>query len=259
MSEEIKETPSGELAQGEFKIKKKMKKLVPSSKDVAKVDMAKEEPKKEIKTEETKVEETKVENVKVEKPIIEKTENETDSPIEEVAIEDVKKEIEKTKEIVSDIKEKIKANPQIDLPENVEKLVSFMKETGGNVEDYVRLNKDYSKLEGEDLLKEYYSVSKPHLDNEDIDNLIDDNFAWEEDTDERTVRQIRLAYKEEIAKAKSFLQSSKDKYYEEIKLRPSVSQEQKQANDFFNRYNDEQQVIAQRHETFANKTIVLYI
>tara|TARA_R110000787_G_scaffold87458_6_gene186301 strand:- start:658 stop:1815 length:1158 start_codon:yes stop_codon:yes gene_type:complete len=258
MSEEIKETPSGELAQGEFKIKKKMKKLVPSSKDVAKVDMAKEEPKKEIKTEETKVEETKVENVKVEKPIIEKTENETDSPIEEVEIEDVKKEIEKTKEIVSDIKEKIKANPQIDLPENVEKLVSFMKETGGNVEDYVRLNKDYSKLEGEDLLKEYYSVSKPHLDNEDIDNLIDDNFAWEEDTDERTVRQIRLAYKEEIAKAKSFLQSSKDKYYEEIKLRPSVSQEQKQANDFFNRYNDEQQVIAQRHETFANKTKDLF-
>jgi len=258
MSEEIKETPSGELAQGEFKIKKKMKKLVPSSKDVAKVDMAKEEPKKEIKTEETKVEETKVENVKVEEPIIEKTENKTDSPIEEVEIEEVEKEIEKTKEIVSDIKEEIKANPQIDLPENVEKLVSFMKETGGNVEDYVRLNKDYSKLEGEDLLKEYYSVSKPHLDNEDIDNLIDDNFAWEEDTDERTVRQIRLAYKEEIAKAKSFLQSSKDKYYEEIKLRPSVSKEQKQANDFFNRYNDEQQVIAQRHETFANKTRDLF-
>jgi|TARA_B110000444_G_scaffold130098_1_gene122391 hypothetical protein len=258
MSEEINETPSGELAQGEFKIKKKMKKLVPSPKDVAKVDMAKEEPKKEIKTEETKVEETKVDNVKVEEPIIEKTENETDSPIEEVEIEDVEKEIEKTKEIVSDIKEEIKANPQIDLPENVEKLVSFMKETGGNVEDYVRLNKDYSKLEGEDLLKEYYSVSKPHLDNEDIDNLIDDNFAWEEDTDEKTVRQIRLAYKEEIAKAKSFLQSSKDKYYEEIKLRPSVSQEQKQANDFFNRYNDEQQVIAQRHERFANKTKDLF-
>ena len=257
MSEEIKETPSRELAQGEFKIKKKMKKLV-TNKDVAKINMAKEEPKKEIKTEETKVEETKVDDVKVEKPVIEKTENETVSPIEEIEIEDVEKKIEKTKEIVNDIKEEIKANPKIDLPENVEKLVSFMKETGGNVEDYVRLNRDYSKLEGEDLLKEYYNISKPHLDNEDIDNLIDDNFAWEEDTDERTVRKIRLAYKEENAKAKSFLQSSKDKYYEENKLSPSVSTEQKQANDFFNRYNDEQQVIKQRHERFADKTKDLF-
>ena len=133
-----------------------------------------------------------------------------------------------------------------------------MKQTGGSVEDYVKLNKDYSKLGGEQLLKEYYSVSKPHLNTEEVEFLMDDNFAWDEDEDERVIKKKKLAYKEEIAKAKSFLNSSKDKYYEEIKLKPSVSQEQQKANDFFNRYNEEQKVIQQRHESFTNNTKKLF-
>ena len=87
---------------------------------------------------------------------------------------------------------------------------------------------------------------------------MDDNFAWDEDEDERAVKKKKLAYKEEIAKAKSFLDSSKKKYYEEIKLKPSLSQEQKKASDFFNRYNEEQKVIQQRHESFTNNTKKLF-
>ena len=256
--EEVVEAPDGTLEQGDFKIKKKPKKLVTKEK-VTKVNMAKkEEPKEETKTEPTAVKEAKVEEVKVEQPVVEETKAEESPVIEEIKVEETKEEVKETKEVVEEIKEEVKENPQIELPENIEKLVNFMKDTGGTVEDYVNLNKDYAKLNGEQLLKEYYSVSKPHLNSEEINFLMDDNFAWDEDEEERVVKKKKLAYKEEIAKAKSFLDSSKDKYYEEIKLKPSVSQEQKKANDFFNRYNEEQKVIQQRHESFTNNTKKLF-
>tara|TARA_Y100000004_G_scaffold188433_1_gene242534 strand:- start:693 stop:1820 length:1128 start_codon:yes stop_codon:yes gene_type:complete len=247
MSEEIKETPTGELSQGDFKIKKKPKKLV-TKEDVAKVDLGKkEEPKEEVKNEEPVVEETKVEKLEAEQP------KEEAPIIEEV---EVKKEEQKEeeKEVVKEIKQEVEKTPKVELPENIEKLVEFMQETGGTVEDYVNLNKDYSNLSGEQLLKEYYSVSKPHLNSEEVEFLMDDNFAWDEDEDERVVKKKKLAYKEEIAKAKNFLESSKNKYYDEIKLRPGVTQEQQKINDFFNRYNEEQKVIKQRHERFTDNT-----
>ena len=254
--EEVKEAPDGTLEQGDFKIKKKPKKLV-TKEDVAKVDLVKkEEPKEEVKKEE-KVEETKVEETKVEETKTEPVkENKEEVPVMEEV--EIKEEVKEEEQVLEDIKEEVKENPQIELPENIEKLVDFMKETGGTVEDYVSLNKDYSKLGGEQLLKEYYNVSKPHLNSEEIDFLMDDNFAWDEDEDERAVKKKKLAYKEEIAKAKSFLDSSKKKYYEEIKLKPSLSQEQKKASDFFNRYNEEQKVIQQRHESFTNNTKKLF-
>ena len=254
MSEEIKETPSGELAQGDFKIKKKMKKLT-TNKEVVKVNMAqKEEPKVEAKIEIPKVEETKVEEVKAEQPIVEETKVEESPIIEEIKVDDKKEEVEETKEVVEEIKQQVVENPQIQLQENIEKLVDFMKDTGGTVEDYVNLNRDYSKLSGEKLLKEYYSVSKPHLNSEEINFLMDDNFSWNEDDEERAIKKKKLAYKEEIAKAKGFLQSSRDKYYEEIKLKSSISKEPSKADDFFNRYNEEQEVVKKRHEVFTNNT-----
>ena len=134
-----------------------------------------------------------------------------------------------------------------------------MEETGGTVEDYVRINADYSNVDNNKLLEEYYRQTRPHLDYEEVKFLMEDNFNYDEEVDEeRDIRKKKLAYKEEIAKAKSFLNSSKDKYYEEIKLKPSVSQEQKKANDFFNRYNEEQKVIQQRHESFTNNTKKLF-
>ena len=141
------------------------------------------------------------------------------------------------------------------LPENIVKVVDFMNETGGTLEDYVRLNHDYSNVDNDTLLKEYYKQTKSHLDPEEINFLIEDNFSWDEDVDEpRDVRKAKLAYKEEVAKAKQHLEGLKSKYYEEIKLRPGVTQEQKKAVDFFNRYNEDQQVAQQQHETFKSNT-----
>jgi hypothetical protein len=141
------------------------------------------------------------------------------------------------------------------LPENINKLVSFMEETGGTVEDYVRLNHDYSTVNNEALIKEYYRKSKPHLDAEEIDFLMEDEFSYDEDEDdERDIRKKKLAFKEEVAKARNFLEDLKGKYYDEIKLKPSVSKEQQKAVDFFNRYNEEQQTVETQHSKFKNDT-----
>ena len=145
------------------------------------------------------------------------------------------------------------------LPENIEKLVSFMEETGGDINDYVRLNADYSNINNETLLKEYYKKTRPHLDNEEIEFLMEDNFEYDEELDEeRDIRKKKLAFKEEVAKARTFLDGLKSKYYEEIKLRPGITQDQQKANDFFNRYNEEQQMVELQHSKFKDDTKNLF-
>ncbi len=140
-------------------------------------------------------------------------------------------------------------------PENVEKLVTFMKETGGDLKDYVRLNTNYEDVDKGDLLREYYKSTKPHLNAEEIDFILEDKFYIDEDVeDEKSVKKKKLAYKEEVAKAQNFLEDLKGKYYDEIKLRPGVTQEQLKANEFFNRYNEEQEIAKSRHNKFADDT-----
>jgi len=177
-----------------------------------------------------------------------------DTPvIQEVTEEEVKEQTETLQEQVEDAVQQSQDTAE-PLPENIQKVVDFMGETGGTLEDYVRLNADYSNVDNNTLLREYYRQSKPHLDSEDVGILLED-FTWDEDVDdEKDIRKKKIAYKEEVAKAKGFLEGLKDKYYDEIKLRPGVTQEQKQAVDFFNRYNEEQQTIKQRTESFQNRT-----
>ena len=259
--------------EGDFKIKKKTpKKLNETKNNVTKVDLAKdpnvkvEEPiKVEIKKEDNAIQIGETEKVSVEKPSGDSAEmgepvqesNETTegfSPIKEVTEEEVKQVETEVKEALRD--EKVLGKP---LPENIEKLISFMEETGGTIEDYTRLNADYTNVDETTLLKEYYKKSKPHLDLEEIDFIMEEKFDYDTDIDEeREVKRKKLAKKEEIAKAKNFLEDLKSKYYDEIKLRPGVTQEQQKAMDFFNRYNKEQQLAEKQHELFKQKTKDLF-
>ena len=181
-----------------------------------------------------------------------------ENPIQEI-IEEVKEEkVEKPEEKIVE-QPTPEPVPEVVLPDNIEKLVSFMKETGGTVEDYVALNKDYSKLNDTSVLYEYYSKTKPHLDKDEIAFLIEDNFNFDEDEDEaRTIKKKKLAFKEEVAKAKGHLESSKQKYYDEIKLRPGVNQEQQKALDFFNRYSAQQEIATKQHKDFESSTQKLF-
>jgi len=184
-----------------------------------------------------------------------KLEESTPESKEEVVIEETVKE--EAKELQKEAQEAIRDEKVTgtQLPENIEKLVNFMSETGGTVEDYVTLNKDYSKYDDKLLVREYYKKTRPHLTDEEVNFVMEDNFLYDEEVDEeRFVRKQKLAYKEEVAKAKNFLEQMKSKYYDEIKLRPSVTNEQKKAMDFFQRYNKEQETLTQARSEFLNKT-----
>lgn len=232
--------------------------LVEVEPDVKKVEIKNEEIKKEDdaiqigETEEVSVEKPSGDSTEVGEPVQESNETtEGFSPIQEVTEEEVKQEVKQPE--VKPVEQ-----PTVDLPENVEKLVSFMKETGGTVEDYVRLNADYSNIDEKALLKEYYKKNKPHLDAEDVDLILED-FTWDTDVDEeRDIRKKKLAFKEEVAKARTYLDNLKDKYYDEIKLRPGVTQEQQKAMDFFNRYNKQQEQAEQLHTQFKQSTQQLF-
>ena len=255
--------------EGDFKVKAKVlkPKQLTKSDEPIKIDLSKP------KTETDAIQEPKTESGVLRKEGSELglqsvgsgDETKESGPISEVKEEEVKPIKEVVEEEIQQIGEKLEkkviaptpeeAREIATLPENIEKVVDFMKETGGTLEDYVRLNADYSNVDNDTLLREYYKQAKSHLDSEEINFMIEDNFSFDEEVDEeREVRKKKLAYKEEVAKAKGHLEGLKSKYYEEIKLRPGVTQDQKKATDFFNRYNEEQNIAQQQHEDFKSNT-----
>ena len=258
--------------EGDFKLKKKTpRKLTETKQEVTKVNVNPKEPLVELEPEVKKVvipkqqeenavqaQETNDSNVIVEKP---KDSGNSEAVVEEVrTAEEAIEIIEEASEIKQELKEAVRDEKVLgkQLPENIEKLVSFMEDTGGSVEDYVRLNADYTSVDDNTLLKEYYRKEKPYLDNSDIDLLLED-FQYDEDLDEdRDIRKKKLAFKEEVAKAKNFLEETKEKYYADIKLKSNVNPDAKKAMDFFNRYNKQQEATKQQHEEFKNNTKKLF-
>ena len=259
MSEQVKQ-------EGTFKIKRKPKQLIKDN--VIKVDLSKKEEQPKTETDAIPVGETKKvdvgeqtgDSLKVDEqvpepsPVSEIKEEKEIKPVEEVVEEEIQQIGEKIEEkVITPTPEEIREVAK--LPENIEKVVDFMKETGGTLEDYVRLNADYSSVDNDTLLKEYYKNTKSHLNQEEINFMIEDNFSFDEEVDEeRDVRKAKLAYKEEVAKARKHLEGLKSQYYEEIKLRPGTTQDQQKAMDFFNRYNEEQNTAQQQHEDFKSNT-----
>jgi hypothetical protein len=254
--------------EGEFKIKKTTpKKLVTESK-VTKVDFTTPVVEPEVvkvTIPNENVEANAVQEQSTDESVLrtEQSEMELQGVVEgnqgsfENAIQEITNEEVKALEVEKHVEQHV--NTGKPLPENIEKLVTFMEETGGTVEDYVRLNADYSGIDEKTLLKEYYTRTKPHLDAEEIQFLMEDNFAYDEDIEEeRDIRKKKLAFKEEVAKARTHLDSVKSKYYDEIKLRPGITQEQKEASDFFNRYKEDQNKAQSRHDRFKTDTTNLF-
>ena len=174
-------------------------------------------------------------------------------------LEEVTEEqVEDFKEEVADAIEEAQATGG-ELPENVKKLIDFMADTGGDLEDYVRLNRDVESIDDQDALREYYKDTKPHLSSEEISFLMEDQFAYDESIDdERDIKRRKLARKEQVAEAKAYLDRQKSKYYEEIKAGNKLTPEQQKAMDFFNRYNKEseqtQKTVEKQKLVFNKKT-----
>jgi hypothetical protein len=220
---------------------------------VIKVDLDKplKQNKEEDITKVNIVEESRVEEpakiTSEETPVMEEITEEVTGQVQEV-VEEVITEAEKTGE---------------PLPENIQKLVNFIDETGGDINDYVNLNRDVEKMDDSDVLDEYYRETKSHLTSEERSYLLEDSFGINEEVDdERTSRMKKIALKEQVAEARAFLDGQKSKYYEEIKAGSKLTDEQQKAIDFFNRHNqesEEQKKLTEASKrSFLNKTNSLF-
>jgi hypothetical protein len=245
MENNEKEGPVVDNTVEKIKIKKpKTKKFEGSDDGITKVNLAK--PSENVE-QVTKVDLTKpAETAEVIENVVDNTES---------ALEDITNEVVDTKE--QTINEPI--TDVAPLREDLQKLVAFMEETGGDMNDYIKLNKDYSNMDNLTLLKEYYKESKPHLTSDEIEFLMEDQFSYEEDVDdEKDIKKKKIALKEQVANAKSHLDGLKSKYYNEIKAGSKLTSEQQKAIDFFNRYNKESEESTKMAEKtksrFLNKT-----
>jgi len=271
MSEEIKvkvvEEENLSTSEKETKVLKKMG-LDTGAETVTKVDLRKPKEKKDaiqeqstdeifVRDESGASEEVQEKNEAQPEKSTEQSEEKKEAVIEEVLEEEKPNfEIKKEKAVKQ---EKEEDKVELNIPDGITELVSFMNETGGSMEDYIKLNKNYSELDENNLLKEYYNNTKPHLNAEEVDFLIKDNFSFDEEIDDSIeIKRKQLAFKEELANAKNHLEAEKEKYYKEVKTTGALNTEQQKAINFFNRYNTEQQEIAHQQEkatnTFKQKT-----
>ncbi len=255
----------GATEDGKLKVRKKkpsMKSMEISDEPI-KVDLSKpkteekDEPVQESKTDEVDVSEqtTVSEEVGNEEEKVEK--QEIDEPVLEEITEEKEEDEEKVEEVREEVKEAVETSKETgdNLPENIQKVVDFMNETGGDLNDYVKLNQDYSKLDDTTLLREYYNQTKPHLNSEEIDFLMKDRFDYDSEIDEEVdIKRKKLAFKEQVADAKTHLDGLKSKYYAEIKAGSKLNPEQQKAIDFFNRYNEKQEQVEEQRSTFNQKT-----
>jgi len=223
---------------------------------IIKVDLSAPPPEQKVETE--VVAEEKTEEAVTE--VTSETETQVETEAQEAAVleEITEEEVEEVEEQVEEAIAEAQATGK-PLPENIQKLMNFMDETGGDLSDYVKLNQDYSKLDDTSLLHEYYKQTKPHLDAEEINFLMEDTFSFDEDIDDdRDIRKKKIALKEQVASAKSHLDGQKSTYYEEIKAGSKLTTEQQKAVNFFDRYNKESEVtqktVKANSDIFTQKT-----
>jgi hypothetical protein len=233
---------------------------------VYKVDLTKQTEEKIVEqppaeqVEEAKKQEEPVEQIKEEEKQVEPQEQEEVITLikeekDGVQVQEQGQIQEKQPEESQVLQEEVK----LEYPEDVKKLMDFMSETGGTLQDYVKLNVDVESLGDDDLLLEYYKSTKPHLNSEEINFLLEDKFSYDDEIDkERDIKRKKLNYKEEVASAKTYLANAKSKYYNDIKSGSNFSTEIKEAVNFYDNYKKEQnELTAQQQESnenFINKT-----
>ena len=214
--------------------------------DVIKIDLDKAP---EVKSEEVEQQPAEEEKVDVVEEVV-------DQPVLQEVTEEEK--VEEVQEAVEEAVEEAVATGE-PLPENIQKVVEFMEETGGDLQDYVNLNRDVSKMDDSDILDEYYRSTKSHLTAEERNFLLEEKFGYEDDIDdEKTIRSKKIALKEQVAEARAHLDRQKSKYYEDIKAGSKLTQEQQDAINFYHKYNKDQESQKKLSEkskrTFLNKT-----
>ena len=146
--------------------------------------------------------------------------------------------------------------PTVELPENIQKLVDFMKDTGGSVEDYVSLNKDYDSLDDLSLVREYYKQKYPHYSDERVNRRMDKSFLYDEHDDPDAIQDKKDAFEDAIFDAKSYLNDRKSKYYDELKLnrKNEIPENYQKAYEAAQNYQQAEETNKQLQAKFAEET-----
>jgi|5B_taG_2_1085324.scaffolds.fasta_scaffold00970_3 hypothetical protein len=150
------------------------------------------------------------------------------------------------------------------LPEEIAEFMKYQKETGRSFEDYAKLQQDWSKVDETTRLREYYKQTKPHLDIDEIDYLITEEYSYDADIDdEKDIKKKKIAYKEELYKATSHFEGLKEKYKAPLESRDAnLPDEYKEAVSFYNEYREQsekgQKAQEERSRIFAEKTNDLF-
>ena len=264
VKEKVEKQPDGNKTEGDVtkvKEKMKMKPIDMDTETITKVDLNKPEKPEENEVKEDNAADSGVvtelkdaDTTQEQEKIQPEAETQETPTLEEITEES---KTEETEEVATAAEEAIKESVETGkpLPENIQRLVDFMEDTGGDINDYVKLNQDYSEMDNNTLLQEYYKQTKPHLSGEEIDFLMEDQFSFDEDSDdEKEIKRKKLALKEQVANAKSQLEENKSKYYSEIKSGSKLTKEQQEAINFYNQSQKITQDTKVAHDNFLNKT-----
>ena len=201
------------------------------------------------------------ENSTTEETSVDETKNEETS-LPELSDDDVisyiKKRYNKDINSVDELFAEKEANSE--LPEDVSAYLKYKQETGRGINDFYNLQKDIDDMDDNAVLANYYESTEEGLDSDDIQDIIEDKFSYDEDLDdEKDIRKIKLAKKRELSKAKKFLNEQKDKY--KIPLESSgdgLSEDQQENIDAYKKYMEESKSVAEvntkRYNSFLDKT-----
>jgi hypothetical protein len=151
------------------------------------------------------------------------------------------------------------------LPEDVNAFLKFKKDTGRGLEDFYRVNQDFSKVNPERLLADYMRETNPDFDDEDIAFEYESKFAYDEEMDdEKEIKRKKLALKKELGKASKYFEEQKEKYKAplESRMEATIPAEDREALESYKQYISQstamQQDQAKKSEYFMNKTSELF-
>lgn len=146
------------------------------------------------------------------------------------------------------------------LPEDVEKYLEFRKETGRSFSDFAELQKDWSAVSDDQVIREYYKQTKPHLDMEDVQHILGEQFSYDTDLDDdKEIKAKKIAYKEALYEARNHFENLKDKYKAPLESSAAdVPQDYKEAYSFYNEYQKQTEKTEQQQKEqsqyFIDKT-----
>ena len=219
--------------------------------------------------EETQVEDTVVDDEQVDDDSQVEETVEDDSQVEDTEVEETQEADIDDARVLSYLKERyqkeynsldevLTQKEKAELPEDIKKLMEF------GVDNYLKINRDWNSETDATILKEYYKQTKPHLDDDDIAYLLEEEYSYDEDIDDdRDIKKKKVALKEELFRAKGYLNDLKEQYKVELgSSQTEVSEDYKKAFNFYQEYTEnskkEIEIAQKKAEVFLDKTNRLF-